>query len=63
MVDEVLKALCDWEALDNYVTRTGNLVLRCIPPEDGVVVFVDREPWILNLEATVIDRKLYIKTP
>ena len=63
MVDEVLKALCDWEALDSYVTRTGHLILRCVHAEDGVVAFVDRAPWIINLDATVIDGKTYIKTP
>ncbi len=63
MVGEVIKALCDWESLDSYVTRTKNLVLRCVHPEDGVVVFVDHDPYILNLEATEIDGHTYIKAP
>jgi hypothetical protein len=62
MVEEVMQALGGWESLDSYVTRTGHLALSCVPPEEGVVVFVDHDPWVLNFEATKIDGKTYIPT-
>ena len=61
MVDEVINALSGWESLDSYVTRTKNLVLRCVHEEEGVVVFIDQDPWILNLDAARIGGKTYIK--
>jgi hypothetical protein len=60
MVDEVIKAFGDWELLDRYIDRTKHLALGCIPSEEGVVVFLDYDPWILNLPTTVIDGKTYI---
>jgi hypothetical protein len=62
MVEEVLQALGGWEPLDSYIKRTGCLVLRCVHEEDGVVAFLDSDPWILNLPTSVIDGKTYIPT-
>jgi len=62
MVDDVLKALTGWEPLSEYMSRTNQIVLRCVN-EEGVVAFLDKEPWIAHLEATEIDGKTYIKTP
>jgi hypothetical protein len=60
MVNEVIQALSGWESLDHYVKRTGCLVLNCIREEEGVVAFLDYDPWILNLPTTVIEGKTYI---
>lgn len=60
MVEDVLKTLGGWEPLETYVKRTGCLVLRCIPDEDGVIAFLEHDPWILNLPTSVIDGKTYI---
>jgi hypothetical protein len=60
MVEEVIRALNGWESLEAYVQRTGCLVLNCVREEEGVVAFLDYDPWILNLPTTVIDGKTYI---
>lgn len=61
MVEQVLKTLGGWEPLEDYINRTQCLVLRCVN-EDGVVAFLDYDPWILNLPTSVIDGKTYIPT-
>jgi hypothetical protein len=62
VVEQVLKTLGGWEPLEDYINRTKCLVLRCVHEEDGVVAFLEHDPWISNLPTSVIDGKTYIPT-
>lgn len=60
-VSEVLKTLGGLEPLEEYKSRTGNTVLRGLRQEDPVTAFIQRDPWIEEIETVVVDGAIYLK--